>query len=76
MDRGVELIAIELSIDELEDRDLFKRVCEGIDLPVCEAVACSSIKEVLDAADKIGKYPLLIRPAFTLGGLEGEPHST
>ena len=69
---GVELIGCDLaSIDEAEDRDLFKRVCEGIDLPVCEAVACSSIKEVLDAANKIGKYPLLIRPAFTLGGLGG-----
>ena len=69
---GVELIGCDLaSIDEAEDRDLFKRVCEGIDLPVCEAVACSSIQEVLDAADKIGKYPLLIRPAFTLGGLGG-----
>ena len=69
---NVELIGCDLaSIDEAEDRDLFKRVCESIDLPVCEAVACSSINEVLDAADKIGQYPLLIRPAFTLGGLGG-----
>ena len=69
---GVELIGCDLaSIDEAEDRDLFKRVCESIDLPVCEAVACSSINEVLAAAEKIGKYPLLIRPAFTLGGLGG-----
>ena len=68
----VELIGCDLaSIDEAEDRDLFKRVCESIGLPVCEAVACSSINEVLDAAEKIGKYPLLIRPAFTLGGLGG-----
>ena len=68
----VELIGCDLaSIDEAEDRDLFKRVCESIDLPVCEAVACSSISEVLEAAEKIGKYPLLIRPAFTLGGLGG-----
>jgi carbamoyl-phosphate synthase large subunit len=69
---GVELIGCDLaSIDEAEDRDLFKRVCESIDLPVCEAVACSSIEEVLSAADKIGQFPLLIRPAFTLGGLGG-----
>ena len=68
----VELIGCDLaSIDEAEDRDLFKRVCESIDLPVCEAVACSSIKEVIAAAEKIGKFPLLIRPAFTLGGLGG-----
>ena len=69
---NVELIGCDLaSIDEAEDRDLFKRVCESIDLPVCEAVACSSIKEVIAASEKIGKYPLLIRPAFTLGGLGG-----
>ena len=71
-DLDVELIGCDLaSIDEAEDRDLFKRVCESIDLPVCEAVACSSIQEVLAAAEKIGKFPLLIRPAFTLGGLGG-----
>jgi len=69
---GVELIGCNLAaIDEAEDRDLFKRVCEEIDLPVCKATACDSIEEVISAAESLGSFPLLIRPAFTLGGLGG-----
>ena len=69
---GVELIGCNLAaIDEAEDRDLFKRVCEEIDLPVCKATACDSIEEVIAAAEELGSFPLLIRPAFTLGGLGG-----
>jgi carbamoyl-phosphate synthase large subunit len=69
---GVELIGCDLqAIDDAEDRDRFKKVCEEIDLPVCRAIACSSIDEVLAAADDLGAFPLLIRPAFTLGGLGG-----
>jgi len=69
---GVELIGCDLvSIDEAEDRDLFKKTCEEIDLPVCKGIACSSIDEVLLAAETLGGYPFLIRPAFTLGGLGG-----
>ena len=69
---GVELIGCELdAIDDAEDRDRFKRVCEEIGLPVPKAIACGSIDEVLTAAEEIGGFPLLIRPAFTLGGLGG-----
>ena len=69
---GVELIGCNLrSIDEAEDRDLFNQVCEEIDLPISQAMACNSIDEVLAAAEELGKYPILIRPAFTLGGLGG-----
>ena len=69
---GVELIGCELdAIDDAEDRDRFKRVCEEIGLPVPRAIACASIDEVLTAAEEIGGFPLLIRPAFTLGGLGG-----
>ena len=69
---NVELIGCNLvSINEAEDRDQFKKTCEEIDLPVCKAIACDSIEEVLEAADELGGYPLLIRPAFTLGGLGG-----
>ena len=69
---GVELIGCDLdAIDDAEDRDRFKKVCEGIDLPVCKAIACSTVEEVLAAAEDLGSYPLLIRPAFTLGGLGG-----
>ena len=50
---GVELIGCNLaSINEAEDRDQFKRVCEEIDLPVCRAIACDSIDEVIVAAEE------------------------
>tara|TARA_B110000914_G_scaffold63706_1_gene55551 strand:+ start:5502 stop:8876 length:3375 start_codon:yes stop_codon:yes gene_type:complete len=69
---GVELIGCDLvSIDEAEDRDLFKKTCEEIGLPVCKGIACSTIEEVISASNKLGGFPLLIRPAFTLGGLGG-----
>ncbi|MBB70518.1 MAG: carbamoyl-phosphate synthase large subunit, partial [Euryarchaeota archaeon] len=69
---GVELIGSDLdAIDKAEDRDLFNQVCLGIDLPISEAIACNSMDEVLSAADEIGSWPILIRPAFTLGGLGG-----
>ena len=69
---GVELIGSDLdAIDKAEDRDLFNQVCLEIDLPISDALACNSMEEVLSAADEIGSWPILIRPAFTLGGLGG-----
>ena len=69
---GVELIGSDLdAIDKAEDRDLFNKVCQSINLPISEAIACNSMEEVIDASEKIGSWPLLIRPAFTLGGLGG-----
>ncbi len=69
---GVELIGSDLdAIDKAEDRDLFNEVCTSIGLPICTSVACNTMEEVLAAADFLGSWPLLIRPAFTLGGLGG-----
>ena len=69
---GVELIGSDLdAIDKAEDRELFNQVCESIGLPISEAIACNSMDQVLAAADEIGSWPILIRPAFTLGGLGG-----
>ncbi|MGB0725387.1 MAG: carbamoyl-phosphate synthase large subunit [Candidatus Poseidoniaceae archaeon] len=69
---GVELIGSDLdAIDKAEDRDLFNEVCTSIGLPIYTSVACNSMEEVLAAADFLGSWPLLIRPAFTLGGLGG-----
>jgi carbamoyl-phosphate synthase large subunit len=69
---GVELIGSDLdAIDKAEDRDLFNKVCESINLPISEAIACNSMDEVIAASKQIGSWPLLIRPAFTLGGLGG-----
>ena len=69
---GVELIGSDLdAIDKAEDRDLFNEVCTSIGLPICTSVACNTMEEVLAAAEFLGSWPLLIRPAFTLGGLGG-----
>ena len=69
---GVELIGSDLdAIDKAEDRELFNQVCESIGLPISEAIACNTMDQVLAAADEIGSWPILIRPAFTLGGLGG-----
>ena len=69
---GVELIGSDLdAIDKAEDRELFNQVCESIGLPISEAIACNTMDEVISAAESIGAWPVLIRPAFTLGGLGG-----
>ena len=69
---GVELIGSDLdAIDKAEDRQLFNEVCESIGLPISEAIACNTMEAVLAAAEEIGSWPILIRPAFTLGGLGG-----
>ena len=61
---NVELIGCDLvAIDEAEDRDLFKQVCEEIDLPVCKAIACDSIEAVIAAADSLGGCLLYTSPS-------------
>ena len=71
-DLGVELIGSDLdAIRQGGGSDLFNKVCESINLPISEALACNSMDEVISASEKIGSWPLLIRPAFTLGGLGG-----
>ncbi|KAJ1908628.1 carbamoyl-phosphate synthase (glutamine-hydrolyzing) cpa2 [Tieghemiomyces parasiticus] len=51
-----------------EDRDLFARALKEIDIPVAQSVAVSSVQDALQAAGDIG-YPVIIRSAFSLGGL-------
>ncbi|MBP5152217.1 MAG: carbamoyl-phosphate synthase large subunit, partial [Lachnospiraceae bacterium] len=58
------------SIETAEDRELFKEMCEEIDEPVLPSVNVDSMEEGFLAAGKIG-FPLVIRPAFTLGGTGG-----
>ena len=58
------------SIERAEDRELFKELCEEIGEPVLQSVTAESIEEGLAAADEIG-YPVVLRPAFTLGGTGG-----
>ena len=69
---GVELIGSDLdAIDKAEDRELFNQVCKSINLPISNAIACNTMDGVIAAAESIGTWPILIRPAFTLGGLGG-----
>ncbi|KAI9598880.1 large subunit of carbamoyl-phosphate synthase [Syncephalis fuscata] len=51
-----------------EDRDLFAKALQEIDIPVAQSVAVETVQDALDAAADIG-YPVIIRSAFSLGGL-------
>ncbi len=68
---GVELLGTSSeSIERAEDRELFKEMCESIGEPVIPSEITYSIDEARAAAEKIG-YPVVLRPAFTLGGTGG-----
>ena len=68
---GIELLGTEAkSIEMAEDRELFKELCERIGEPVVPSQITYSIEEAIEAANKIG-YPVILRPAFTLGGTGG-----
>ncbi|MBQ7558471.1 MAG: carbamoyl-phosphate synthase large subunit [Lachnospiraceae bacterium] len=76
-DRGVlEECEIELlgtgadSIRRAEDREKFKELCEELNEPVVPSAVAKTLEEGLLAAEKIG-YPVILRPAFTLGGTGG-----
>ncbi len=58
------------SIEMAEDRLKFKELCESIGQPVLESVEVNTIEKAIEAANKIG-YPVILRPAFTLGGTGG-----
>lgn len=58
------------SIERAEDREKFKELCEELGEPVLESTIANSIEEGIEAANKIG-YPVVLRPAFTLGGTGG-----
>ncbi|EMB74601.1 carbamoyl phosphate synthase large subunit [Streptococcus mutans 15VF2] len=68
---GVELLGTKLSaIDQAEDRDLFKQLMEDLEQPIPESDIVNSVDEAVAFAAKIG-YPVIVRPAFTLGGTGG-----
>ena len=58
------------SIERAEDRELFKELCQSIGEPVIPSEITYSIEEAKEAAKHIG-YPVVLRPAFTLGGTGG-----
>ena len=68
---GVELLGTSSeSIERAEDRELFKELCQSIGEPTIPSEITYSLEEALEAAERIG-YPIVVRPAFTLGGTGG-----
>lgn len=68
---GVEILGTSFdSIERAEDRELFKELCESIGEPVLPSDVANSIEHGVEIAAKIG-YPVILRPAFTLGGTGG-----
>jgi carbamoyl-phosphate synthase large subunit len=67
----IELLGTKLAaIDQAEDRDLFKQLMEELNQPIPESEIVSTVEEAVTFAKKIG-YPIIVRPAFTLGGTGG-----
>ncbi len=58
------------SIEAAEDRELFKGLCQKLEEPVIASEIARSVEEGIEAAKQIG-YPVILRPAFTLGGTGG-----
>ena len=68
---NVELLGTSSeSIARAEDRELFKELCQSIGEPTIPSEITYSLEEAKEAAKKIG-YPVVLRPAFTLGGTGG-----
>jgi len=68
---GVELLGTTSeSIERAEDRDRFKQMCQSIGEPVIPSEITYNLDEAKEAAARIG-YPVVLRPAFTLGGTGG-----
>ncbi|XP_047975028.1 carbamoyl-phosphate synthase large chain, chloroplastic-like [Salvia hispanica] len=69
---GVELIGAKLdAIKKAEDRELFKQAMKNIGLKTPPSGIGTTLEECFEIANWIGEFPLIIRPAFTLGGTGG-----
>ncbi|CAK1237812.1 Carbamoylphosphate synthase large subunit (CarB) [Fructobacillus tropaeoli] len=68
---NIELLGTKLpAIEQAEDRELFKDLMEELNEPVPESQIATTVEEAADFAEKIG-YPVVVRPAYTLGGTGG-----
>ncbi|MGZ7443718.1 carbamoyl-phosphate synthase large subunit [Paenibacillus sp. TH7-28] len=68
---NVKLLGTQLtSIEKAEDRDLFRELMRELEQPVPESTIITSVDEALKFAAEIG-YPVIVRPAYTLGGTGG-----
>lgn len=66
---GVKVLGTSVrTLEVSEDRDLFAKALEEINIPIAKSIAVNTVDEALDAANKIG-YPIIVRAAYALGGL-------
>jgi len=71
-EHGVRMIGANAeAIDKGEDRDLFKQAMQKIGLDMPRSGIAHTMEEAWAVADEIGTFPLIVRPAFTLGGQGG-----
>ncbi|MDN6968910.1 carbamoyl-phosphate synthase large subunit, partial [Oenococcus sp. UCMA 17063] len=67
----IELLGTKLkAIEAAEDREKFKQLMEALKEPVPESRIARTLEQALNFADQIG-YPIIVRPAYTLGGTGG-----
>ncbi|MGL4393831.1 MAG: carbamoyl-phosphate synthase (glutamine-hydrolyzing) large subunit [Brevinema sp.] len=68
---NVQILGSDIAtIKKGEDRDIFAKLMQELDIPIIESAIVYSLEEGLDKASMIG-YPIIVRPAFTLGGTGG-----
>lgn len=68
---GVQLLGTNKdTIRKAEDREAFRQLMQQLQLPIPESVTVKQVDEALAFAEKVG-YPVVVRPAFTLGGTGG-----
>src|SRR5699024_4499081 len=68
---GIKLLGTQLdAIDQAEDRQRFKDLMQELNEPVPDSKTVETVQEALDFAAEIG-YPVIVRPAFTMGGTGG-----
>lgn len=68
---NVKLLGTQLTaIEKAEDRDLFRDLMRELEQPVPESVIVTTVEEAVVFANEIG-YPIIVRPAYTLGGTGG-----
>ncbi|KAI0125933.1 hypothetical protein BJ170DRAFT_454597 [Xylariales sp. AK1849] len=66
---GVKVLGTSVhTLEVSEDRDLFAKALNEINIPIANSIAVGTVEDALDAADKVG-YPIIVRAAYALGGL-------
>lgn len=68
---GIKVLGSDIqTIKDVEDRDLFGHFMDKLNEPIPKCHAVESVEEAIEAVKDIG-YPVIVRPAFTLGGTGG-----